>query len=183
MAFSTGAFYVFIAGAPLVEMAMFSMSPVVLGFFIGTITGGYLVGTFLSGRFASRFGLTKMMLAGRVAACFGLTMGLILFALGIQTPLALFGSVMFVGLGNGLTMPNSSAGAMSVRPQLAGSASGLAGALTVGDGAILTGLVSVLITPETGAFALLGLMLAVSFAGLLAALSVMQADRRGVPLD
>jgi DHA1 family bicyclomycin/chloramphenicol resistance-like MFS transporter len=100
MAFSTGAFYVFIAGAPLVEMAMFSMSPVVLGFFIG---------------------------------------------------------------------------AMSVRPQLAGSALGWAGALTVVSGAILTGLVSVLVTPKTGALALFGLMLA--------ALSVMQADRRGVPLD
>jgi DHA1 family bicyclomycin/chloramphenicol resistance-like MFS transporter len=38
MSFSTGAFYVFIAGAPLVAMAMFSVSPVVLGFYVGAMS-------------------------------------------------------------------------------------------------------------------------------------------------
>ncbi len=52
--------------------------------------------------------------------------------MGSVNALSLFGATVFVGLGNGLTMPSASAGALSVRPDLAGSTSGLTGALTVG---------------------------------------------------
>ena len=56
----------------------------------------------------------------------------LLFALGMRTPLSFFGSILFVGLGNGLLLPSANAGIVSVRPHLAGSASGLGGALMIG---------------------------------------------------
>ena len=60
MAFSTGAFYSFLGGAPLVAETVLALSPAALGFYMGTITAGYMLGSFISGRFASRFPLTTM---------------------------------------------------------------------------------------------------------------------------
>lgn len=129
MAFSTGAFYSFLAGAPLVAETVLALPPATLGFYLGTITAGFLLGSLLSGRFAKRYPLTTMMISGRIVACAGLIVGLVLFLAGFVNVISLFGATVFVGVGNGLTMPSSSAGAMSVRPELAGSASGLAGAV------------------------------------------------------
>ncbi|MEL7471307.1 MAG: multidrug effflux MFS transporter [Pseudomonadota bacterium] len=177
-AFSTGAFYIFLAGAPLVAMATFGVSTATLGVFIGSITAGFMTGGFIAGRLAPRFEPTTMMIAGRVIACTGLACGLVLVLLGTVTPLTYFGSTIFVGLGNGITMPSSNAGAVSVRPKLAGTAAGFNGALTVASGAVLTTLTGVLMGGESGAATLLGLMLMASFLGLLAALWSGHAARR-----
>lgn len=177
MVFSTGTFYVFIAGAPLVAHAAFDLKPATLGFFMGTITAGFAVGSFLSGRFARRFAFSSMMIAGRVAAMAGLAAGLLLYLFGHIGVLTYFGATVFSGFGNGLTMPSANAGALSVRPQLAGSAAGLAGAMTVGGGALLTSLVGAIISAEHAAWQLLGAMFLCALAGLLAALYVRRIDR------
>ncbi len=182
MASSTGAFYSFVAGVPLVATTLFALSPGMLGFYMGTITVGFFLGSFLSGRYARRHALTTMMIAGRLAAAAGLIAGLLLFAVGVVHEFALFGATVFVGFGNGLTIPSSSVGAMSVRPALAGSASGLSGALTVGGGALLSSTTAALVDESTGAYALLGMMLFCSLAGLTAALSVRAIDRREGPV-
>ena len=118
------------------------------------------------------------MMTGRIVACAGLTAGLALFLLGFVNVFTMFGATVFVGLGNGLTMPSANAGALSVRPRLAGSASGLKGALSVGGGAILTSLSAVVLTEGGGAFQLLGMMLLCSIVALLAAVDVRRVDRR-----
>lgn len=107
-----------------------------------------------------------MMIAGRVVACVGLAGGLALLALGILSPVAYFASTIFVGLGNGITMPGSNTGAMSIRPELAGSAAGLSGALIVAGGAVLTALTAFSMSEENGAWTLLLLMLAASLIAL-----------------
>lgn len=180
MTFSTGAFYAFLAGVPLVAKALFAMSTGTLGIYIGSITGGFLVGSFLSGRYAKRYHLTTLMIAGRISACAGLSAGLAIFLAGYVHELFLFGATIFVGIGNGLTMPSTSAGAMSVRPRLAGSAAGLSGALTVAGGAIITFLTGVIINEQNGVYVLLAMMLACSVLGLLAALAVRRLDQRDV---
>lgn len=182
MAFSTGAFYAFLGGAPLVATAVFEMSPATLGFYMGTITAGFVLGSFLSGRFAARHALTTMMIAGRFAACAGLILGLAFLAAGVVHVVTLFGACVFVGVGNGLTMPSTSAGAMSVRPTLAGSASGLSGALTVAGGAVMSAITGAILTVENAAYALLGMMLLSSLLGLAAALYVLWLDRREIQI-
>ena len=177
MAFSTGAFYTFLAGAPLVTRVLFDMSAGTLGIYLGSITGGFFLGSFIAARFSKKNSLVAMMLAGRIIACTGLLIGIALFALGIVHEFTLFGATIFVGIGNGVTMPSSNAGVMSVRSDLAGSASGLAGALTVGGGAILTGISGIIVTENTGAFGLLGMMFGASFLGLLCAVWVLFLDR------
>ncbi|MDJ0896989.1 MAG: multidrug effflux MFS transporter, partial [Alphaproteobacteria bacterium] len=145
-AFSLGAFYTFLSGAPLVARTVFGMPPASVGVAIGTITGGFILGSFLSGRFAAHHALTTMMIAGRLIACAGMVVGLAFLAAGVVHPVTLFGACVFVGIGNGLTMPSSNAGAMSVRPKLAGSASGLSGALAVAGGAVMSALTGAILT-------------------------------------
>ncbi len=165
-AFSTGAFYIFLTGAPLVAKSEFGVTTAQLGFYIGTITAGFMLGGFLSGRFAPRFEPTTVMLAGRLVACTGLGVGLATMSAGYLTPIIFFGSTIFVGLGNGITMPSSNASAMSVRSNLAGSAAGLNGALVVAGGAVLTTLTGLILPPGGDGLVLHILMLAASGAGL-----------------
>lgn len=105
MAFSVGAVYAFLAGAPLVAAAVFNMPPATLGFYMGTITAGFMVGSFLSGRYAGRYPLAMTMIAGRIIACAGPAIGLVLFLADVRHVIALFGPCILVGVGNGLTMP------------------------------------------------------------------------------
>jgi Bcr/CflA subfamily drug resistance transporter len=169
-AFSTGAFYIFLAGAPLVARVTFDVAPAQLGVFIGSTTGGFMLGGFVAGRLGPRRAPTTLMLAGRAIACAGLAGGLALVLLDVVTPLTYFVATVLLGIGNGITMPGSNAGIMSIRPGLAGTAAGLNGALTVAAGAVLSSLAGSLLTPDNGAVLLPMLMLAVSLAGLAAAL-------------
>lgn len=178
MAFSVGGFYAFITGAPLVAAAWFGLSPAVLGLGIGIITFGFMMGNFVTGRIARRTRLITMVIAGRLFGVAGPMAGLILFATGAGNPWVFFGAAIAVGFGNGLTTPNASAGVMSVRPQLAGSASGLSGALIVALGAVLTTLTGVIVSPDNAPYAVLGIMLGSGILGLVAALYVLRIDRR-----
>ncbi|WP_343067835.1 multidrug effflux MFS transporter [Sulfitobacter aestuariivivens] len=178
-AFSVGAFYIFLTGAPLVARANFGVSTAQLGVYIGSITIGFMLGGFIAGRFGPRYAPTTMMIAGRVVACSGLSAGLALLALGSTDPLLFFASTVFVGLGNGITMPGSNAGAMSVRPEFAGSAAGWTGALIVTGGAVLTALTGMFVTETNGAQMLLVLMLASSAAGLVLAMWAARLRRYG----
>ncbi|MDP2567171.1 hypothetical protein, partial [Pseudoalteromonas marina] len=86
-------------------------------------------------------------------------LSLILFLLGAGSAEVFFGLMTFVGIGNGMSIPNATAGALSVRPHLAGTASGLSGAIMIGGGAGLSALAGAMLTPEGGAYPLLWIML------------------------
>ena len=75
-------------------------------------------------------------------------------------------------------MPSSNAGAMSVRPELVGSAAGLSGALTGAGGALMSAVTGTILNEGNAAFVLLGMMLLSSTMALLAALFVLWTDRR-----
>ena len=66
-------------------------------------------------------------------------------------PLSFFAPMFFVGLGQGLIVPNAAAGIVSVNPKLAGSASGLGATIQVMIGGLLayiTGyIISMFVTP------------------------------------
>ena len=169
MAFSVGAFYAFLAGAPLAAGAAFELSPAMLGLAMGSITAGFMLGSFLAARLAGRYRLTTMLVAGRSFACAGLVLGLALA--GIDHVLALFGPCLAVGIANGLTQPGANAGAVSVRPQHTGSAAGLAGAIAVAGGAAMSAILGAVLTAENARYALMGVMLASALMALAAALA------------
>jgi DHA1 family bicyclomycin/chloramphenicol resistance-like MFS transporter len=175
-AFASGAFFAFLGGAPYVARSILGMSPASLGFYIGLISVGYAVGNFISGRKAAEVGLNRMMLVGTFVASFGLILSSLLFMAGLYHPLSLFAPVMFVGLGNGLTMPSSNIGMLSVRPHLAGSASGLGGALMVAGGAALAATTGALMGHGWGVWPLLFMMLAASVGASVTALYVIHVE-------
>jgi DHA1 family bicyclomycin/chloramphenicol resistance-like MFS transporter len=154
------------------------MSPSELGFYFGFIALGYMAGNYLSGRFAAQMGLNRMMLIGGLVATAGMLLAIGLFAVGLQSPISFFGAILFVGLGNGLLLPSANAGIVSVRPHLAGSASGLGGALMIGGGAALASATGAMLTPATGAWPLLLTMLASTALGIVSTLWVIRVARR-----
>jgi len=175
--FSSGAFFAYLGGAPFVGQEVFGMSPAVLGFYFGAPAVGYFLGNFLTGRFAVRFGVNQMVLWGCIANSVGGAISLSIFFAGYGSPLSFFGLMTLVGLGNGLCIPNATAGMLSVRPHLAGTASGLGGAIMIGGGAALSAWIGMLLTPESGAFPLLWMMLITALLGLASILTVIRRER------
>jgi DHA1 family bicyclomycin/chloramphenicol resistance-like MFS transporter len=97
---------------------------------------------------------------------------------GYGSPLTFFGFMLFVGFGNGFVMPNATAGLLSVRPNLAGTASGLGGAMMIGGGAGLSSLAGHLIEGSDNALPLLLLMLGVTSLGLVAITYIFRREKK-----
>ncbi|MEE9453787.1 MAG: multidrug effflux MFS transporter [Paracoccaceae bacterium] len=175
--FAAGAFFAFLGGAPFVASIVLGLDPAELGLYFIFISAGYMAGNYLSGRFSSRVGLNQMMLYGGIVGSAGMALTLVLFYAGFETPLAFFGTMSILGIGNGMTLPNANAGIVSVRPHLAGSASGLGGAVLIGGGAGLSAIGGGLLTAESGAYPLLYLMLASSLLSVVISLYVIYVAR------
>lgn len=180
MAFSVGSFFVFLSGVPFVAAGQFGLSAPLIGLGLGSISGGFLLGSLLTARLAPIWGLALLILVGRLVPFLGLSLGLVLFTLGASHPLALFGTTVFVGVGNGLTMANANSGAMSINPALAGSAAGLAGALSVLCGAVLSTITVALLEWQGGPITLLGVMLASVIVSMAAAALALLPRRQPV---
>lgn len=176
--FTSGAFFAYLGGAPFVATELFGMSSAQMGVYFGAPAVGYFVGNFLSGRYSARFGVNHMVLAGCAICGTGVAISLTIFLMGFGSAEVFFGFMTLVGIGNGLAIPNATAGALSVRPHLAGTASGLSGAIMIGGGAALSALAGSLLSADTGAFPLLILMVATSVAGLAAILLVIRREKQ-----
>ncbi len=176
--FTSGQFFAFLGGGPFVASDILHLSPSEYGLYFGIISVGYIIGNYMSGRFSERFGINAMMLGGAIIAVIGMLISLILFSSGVFHPLSLFGPVIMTGIGNGITLPNASAGVVSVRPHLAGSASGLGSALQIGLGSALSVAAGAMLSVESGPFPLIWVMLATSVAGVATALYVIMVERK-----
>lgn len=176
--FTTGGYYAFLGGAPYVGATNLGLHDAQLGYSLAAPALGYIFGNFISGRFSAAAGLNVMMTSGAVVASFGIALSMILFAFGYQTVLTFFGPLTLIGLGNGLSLPSANAGMVSVRPHLAGSASGLGGSITIGGAAILAAVAGAVLTPETGSTYLLAIMLISTLISLAATIYVWSVDRR-----
>ncbi|MDB3977613.1 Bcr/CflA family drug resistance efflux transporter, partial [bacterium] len=171
--------FAYLGGGPFVGSIVFNLSPEKLGIYFGAPAIGYFAGNFISGRYAVRFGIDAMILHGLNIILMGMTLSVILSYLGYSTVESFFGFMVFVGLGNGLCIPNATAGMLSVRPHLAGAASGLGGSISIAGGAVLSTVAGLMLVPGSTEMPLLLLMWVSSLAGVLLILSV---RRRNVKL-
>ena len=167
-AFASGAFFAYLGGAPYVGSEVFGLSSQAFGYLFGAPAVGYAIGNGISGRFSPRFGINAMVLWGSILSTAGLTLALLLFLAGLGNAYLFFAFMITVGLGNGFVMPNAMAGQMSVRPHLAGTASGLGGAIMIGGGAALSALAGFILTQFGGAEPLIVIMLITSALGIIA---------------
>ncbi|MDF0697336.1 MFS transporter [Rhizobium sp. MC63] len=159
MACSTGTLYIFLGGASL-AVGSFGGSSAKLGFFMGMVPAGFILGSYLAARLAGKSLGTTLVIA-RLSTCMGLLLGLILSISGVTHVLAFFGPCMFIGIGNGLTFPAANLGVMSVRANLAGTAAGLAAAMSIAGGALIASIAGLFLR-EAGAIPTLFAMLLTS---------------------
>ena len=160
--FASGVFFAYLGGAPFVGNEVYGLSPKELGIFFGSPALGYFLGNFISGRYSNRIGVNNMVYWGTLITLSGVVLAYLFIKSGFVHPFGFFGFMILVGLGNGMTIPNATAGMLAVRPHLAGTASGLGGAIMISGGAALSALAGVFLAPGTGAIPLLWIMLSTS---------------------
>ena len=175
---TSAAFFSFIAGAPYVVVDVMRYTPDVYGYYFALNAGAYMLGNFLSGRFGQRIGSERLARAGIYCSVVSVGLAVLCLATLPWTPATLFVPLMLNGIGNGLTIPGGTALALSVRPDLAGTAAGLMGALQLGLGALASIAAGFLVT--VWAPSLVILILAYVLLGWLAlAILVPQRGRTG----
>ncbi|MEC7762274.1 MAG: multidrug effflux MFS transporter [Pseudomonadota bacterium] len=176
--FSSGAFFAYLGGAPFVGDVLFAIDAGMLGLLLGMPAIGYLLGNYITGRYSPVYGINRMILAGGIVTMFGLSVVMFLLLTDLATPWIFFGLMTFVGLGNGFALPNANSGILSVRPELAGSASGLGGAMMIGGGAAISAFVGTRLSVESGPDPLIWLMLASTVMAILSILLVIRREKR-----
>ncbi len=175
ISFASASFFAFLGGAPYVMIEIMGRPPSEYGLYFMMGGAGYMSGNFISGRVSTRFGVERMFTAGTVITLCGALMMLVGALAGVLTPLALFGPMMISAIGNGLSLPNGFAGAVSVDPRITGAASGLAGFLQMGLGASASFLVGYMLTDSQLPLALV--MTASSALAVVAAVMIRRAHR------
>lgn len=175
---SSGAFFAYLVGGPFVGDVIFNLPPSTLGLYFGAPALGYMIGNFLTGRFSARVGLNLMILYGCLFTILGVALSMLVFLADAASPASFFGLMAFVGLGNGMSIPNATAGMLSVRPHLAATASGLGGSMMIGIGAILGGLAGAVLSEESGALPLLYIQIVTATVGLIAIIVVIRRQKQ-----
>ncbi|WP_049792593.1 multidrug effflux MFS transporter [Polymorphum gilvum] len=140
--FTSSVYFAFLGGAPFIAVDVLGMEPWTIGLYFMLVALGYITGNGLSGRYAARIGIMKMVGVGSAVPLVAVVALTVLFGAGVSHPLSLFLPMFLVGLGNGISLPSALSGAVSVRPDLAGAASGLAGSMQIGLGAVSSTLVA-----------------------------------------
>ena len=178
MACSMGVLYIFLGGAPLTIGNALGGSSARLGFYMGLVPAGFILGSYLAGRYGARIPLGIILVIARLLTCIGLSVGLTLSLSGFAQVLALFGPCIFIGIGNGLTMPAANSGAMSVRSDMVGTAAGLAAAMRIAGGALIGSIGGLFIAQSATIHTLFALMLISAVLALLAAIWAASIGKR-----
>ena len=131
--------FTFAGGGPYIVVTQMGRTSAEYGAWFATTGFAYLVGNLLCVRFAPRHSLEKLIWFGLGAATLRQPAepALELYRLE-RGPAWLFGTQMIVMVGNAFVMANSAAGAISIRPEAAGTASGAMGFLQQGIGALMS---------------------------------------------
>lgn len=176
-AFTSGTFFAYLGGAPYVGSEIYRLPPSLLGLYFAAPAIGYAAGNYISGRYSVAVGLNRMVLAGTAITTAGMLFLAALDLAGLAGANAFFGLTIAVGIGNGMALPNANAGMLSVRPGLAGTASGLGGAIMIGGGAALSALAGWALGLGGGALPLIALMSFSSAASVICILMVIRRAR------
>ncbi len=165
LSFSSAVFFGFLGGAPYVVVKLMGYPPSTFGFYFIIISIFYMSGNFTAARISTKVGTDRMILYGTAISLVG-GWGLVACYLsGWLTPLTLFGNMGLIALGNGISITNGIAGAISIDPGQAGTASGISGFTQMAFGAMSSMLVgSLLVNTATPLVAVMAIGVTVSFA-------------------
>jgi MFS transporter, DHA1 family, multidrug resistance protein len=171
---ATSMFFAFSAGGPFVIVQRLGHPPTDYALAMMLISVGWAAGTFTAARLSPRLGTQRMIRIGTLVSLVGGSLGLLLPCLWTPQIVLFFLPMVVIALGNGMTQPSAIASAISVRPALAGTASGLIGASQMGAGALASILAA---ATEGGSGIVTGAWMLVGALGALA--GVWALGRRG----
>jgi DHA1 family bicyclomycin/chloramphenicol resistance-like MFS transporter len=174
---TTGVFFAFLGGAPYISQHVLGLSPAIYGMWFGAAPVGYVCGNYLAGRFTERFGVARMILAGSAIAIVAASLPMLLFYLELIGAPELFLPMVLIGIANGISLPSAISGAVSVRPEIAGAAAGLSGAIQIGTGAVLSAAAGAILTDGGSAMSMFALMVGAAVLALLVALAIYPRNR------
>jgi DHA1 family bicyclomycin/chloramphenicol resistance-like MFS transporter len=169
-------FFSFLGGAPHVVVTMMGRTSAEYGlwFFLPSI--GFMAGNFAVARLTARFGIDILIWWGIALTIVGCLLNVLVYvALPGWEMATIFLPQIIIGVGNGLLLPTAIAGAVSIRPQVAGTASGVTGFIQMAIGAIAAQLGGDVIVHAADATPMLLLML---FFGIATATAVFSLVRR-----
>ena len=141
LAFTSCVFFAFLGGAPHIMMDVLKRTPVEYGLWFFVISAGYMAGNFLSGQYTQKVGIDRMIMAGCIVTICGGFLCLAAAVTGLLSPATLFVPMSLAAFGNGLTIPNGTAGAISVDARMTGAAAGWSGFTQMAFGAAASQLV------------------------------------------
>src|SRR6202158_3963510 len=131
--------FTFAGGGPYIVVTQMGRSSAEYGAWFACTGFAYLIGNLFCVRYAPRHSLENLIWFGLALQFVGSLLNLIWGIAGLnQSPSWLFGTQMLVMLANAFVMSNSAAGAISVRPEAAGTASGAMGFLQMGVGSLFS---------------------------------------------
>ncbi|HEY6705614.1 MAG TPA: multidrug effflux MFS transporter [Xanthobacteraceae bacterium] len=153
-------FFSFLGAAPHVVVSMLGRTSAEYGlwFFVPSI--GFMAGNFAVSRLTARFGIDALIWWGIALTIAGCLLNVSVYvALPGWEMATIFLPQIVIGFGNGLLLPTSIAGAVSIRPQVAGTASGVTGFVQMGIAAVAAQLGGHVIAHAADALPMLLLML------------------------
>ncbi len=136
--FLTAGFFAFFSSAPIVIIQIMELSPDKLGFFTLFMPAGFITGNFIVSRLTNRVSLDRLIVTGNLIAVAAMATMVGIALTGHIGVAAIVGPVYFLGLANGFALPNNLAGAVSVDPSIAGTASALLGFMQMLMAAVAT---------------------------------------------
>ena len=170
----TATFFVFLGGSPYVIVTLMGRSSAEYGIWFAFSSIGFMAGNFAASRWSLRHGIDTLIWWGIVAELIGIALA-IGVAVGPQWgPAGVFLPQMMISFGNGLLLPNAIAGAVSVRPQAAGTASGITGCVQMGLGAAVTQLSGHVLAGASSAVPLALMMAAIAVVMVVAFLMLLK---------
>jgi MFS transporter, DHA1 family, multidrug resistance protein len=129
--------FAFAGGGPYIVETQMGRSSAEYGAWFATTAFAYFAGNMVCVHFSPRHSLDKLIWFGLMLQLTGAFLNFIWGVFGLnQVPVMLFGTQMLVMFANAAVMANSAAGAISIRPSAAGTASGAMGFLQMGIGAL-----------------------------------------------
>jgi MFS transporter, DHA1 family, multidrug resistance protein len=153
-------FFSFLGGAPHVVVTMLGHTSAEYGLWFCLPSFGFMAGNFAVSRLTARFGINALIWWGIVFTIVGCLINALVYAALPGWEMAtLFLPQIVIGFGNGLLLPTSVAGAVSIRPQVAGTASGMTGCIQMAIGAAAAQLGGLIVAHAAGAMPLILLML------------------------
>ena len=165
VALTVAMFYSFLVAIPLVGEGEFGWSKTQIGVALAALPLGYFLGNSITSSITQRVGIWPMIFWGRILAIASPSLCMLLTYFDGLSPWIVLAPLIMTGVANGLAIPTSQSGAISVNPTMAGTAAGLMGSMVQLLGALSATLTGIVMEGMAHSQIMLWCMLAIAIIG------------------